>query len=53
MQISSNDKTVRSNTVQDLKECNSQSLTTKAKKREQLISIMPATKILLTYWVIT
>ena len=33
MQIFSNDKTVRSNTVQDLKEFNSQSLSTRVKKR--------------------
>ena len=41
MQIISNDKIVRSNTVQDLKGLNSQSLTTQAKKREQLVSITP------------
>ena len=44
MQINSNDKTVRSDTVQDLKEFNSQSLSTLAKKREQLVSKMPAIK---------
>ena len=33
MQIISNDKTVRNDTVQDLKEFNSQSLSTRAKKR--------------------
>ena len=33
MQIISNDQTVRSNTVQDLKELNAQSLTTQAKKK--------------------
>ena len=32
MQISSRDKTVRSDTIQDCKEFNSQSLTTQAKK---------------------
>ena len=32
MQIISNDKTVRSNTVNDLKEFNNQSLATQAKK---------------------
>ena len=37
-----NDKNVRSNTVQDLKEFNLQSLTTQAKKREHLVSKMPA-----------
>ena len=44
MSISSNDKTVGSNTVQDLKEFNSQSLSTKVKKGEQLVSMMPAVK---------
>ena len=44
MQIVSNDKTVRNNTVQDLKEFNSQSLATQAKKGEQLVSMMPAIK---------
>ena len=33
MQFISNDETVRSNTVQDLKDCNSQSLATQAKKK--------------------
>ena len=42
MQIISNDKTVRNDTIQDLKEFNSQSLTTQAKKGEQLVSMMPA-----------
>ena len=37
-----NDKTVRSDTVQDLKEFNSQCLSTQAKKAEQLASMMPA-----------
>ena len=40
----SNDKTVRSDTVQDLKKFNQQSLTTQAKNGEQLISMMPAIK---------
>ena len=44
MQIISIDKTVRSDTVQDLKKFNSQSLKTQAKKREQLVSMMPAFK---------
>ena len=44
MQIISNDKTVRNNTIQDLKEFNSQSLSTQAKKGEQLISMMSASK---------
>ena len=44
MQIISNDKTVRSDTIQDLKEFNSQSLTTQVKKGEQLVSMVPAIK---------
>ena len=40
----STDKTVRSDTIQDLKEFNLQSLTTQAKKGEQLVSLMPAIK---------
>ena len=42
MQLSSNDKTVRNDTIQDLKDFNQQSLTTQAKKLEQLVSMMPA-----------
>ena len=44
MQITSTDKTVRNDTIEDLKEFNSQSLTTQAKKGEQLVSMMPAIK---------
>ena len=44
MQIISSDKTVRIDTVKDLKEFNSQSLATQAKKGEQLVSMMPAIK---------
>ena len=44
MQIISSDQTVRKNTIEDLKEFNSQSLSTKAKKGEQLVSMMPAIK---------
>ena len=44
MQLSSNDKSVRNDTIQDLKDFNQQSLTTQAKKREQLVSMMPAIK---------
>ena len=44
MQTFSNDKTVRNDTIQDLKEFNSQSLATQAKKGEQLVSMMPAIK---------
>ena len=42
MQIISNDKTVRNDTIQDLKDFNSQSLSTRAKKGEQLVFMMPA-----------
>ena len=44
MRIISTDKTVRNDTIQDLKEFNSQSLATQAKKGEQLVSMMPAFK---------
>ena len=44
MQLSSNDKTVRNDTIQDLKDFNQQSLTTQAKKGGQLVSMMPAIK---------
>ena len=44
MQIVSNDKTVRSDTIQDLGDFNSQSLSTQAKKGEQFVSVIPATK---------
>ena len=44
MPISSKDRTVRSNTVEGLKEFNSQSLATQAKKGEQIVSMMPAIK---------
>ena len=44
MQIISDEKTVRIDRVQDLQEFNSQSLTTKAEKRRQLVSMMPAIK---------
>ena len=44
MQIISNDETVRNDTIQKSKEFNQQSLTTHAKKGEQLISMMPAIK---------
>ena len=42
MQSISNDKTIRSDTVQDLKQINLQCLTTQAKKGEKLVSMMPA-----------
>ena len=44
MQIISNDETVRSNTVQELKDFNSQFFPTQAKKGEQAVSVMPAIK---------
>ena len=44
MQISSTNQKVRNNTVQDLKDFNQQSLSTQAKKGEQLTSMMPAIK---------
>ena len=42
MQIISIDKTVRNDTIEDLKDFNSQSLSLSAKKGEQLVSMMPA-----------
>ena len=42
IKLIANDKTVRKDTVQDLKEFNNQSLATQAKKGEQLVSMMPA-----------
>ena len=44
MLIISNDQTARSDTVQDIKDFNSQSLATQDKKGEQLVSLMPAIK---------
>ena len=44
MQIISNDQTVRSDTVQDIKDFNSYSLATQYRKGEQLVSMMPAIK---------
>ena len=44
IQITSDDKTVRNDTIQVLKEFNSQSLTTQATKGEQLVSMMAANK---------
>ena len=44
MQIISSDKTGRNDTIEDLKDFNSESLSTKAKKREELVSMMPAIK---------
>ena len=42
MQFIYNDKTIRSNTVQHIKDINSQSLATLVRKREHLVSLMPA-----------
>ena len=42
MQIISNDKTLRNDTIQNLKDFNQQSLTTQAKKGEKLVHMMPA-----------
>ena len=44
MQINSSDQTVRNDTIEDLKEFNSQSLSTKTKRGEELVSMMPAIK---------
>ena len=44
MQIISNDKTERSNTVKILTDCNSQCSETQAKKGEQLVPTMAAFK---------
>ena len=44
MQTISSDQTVRNNAIQDLKEFNSQSISTRAKKGEQLVSMMPSIK---------
>ena len=41
VQFISNFKRVRNDTMQNLKEFNSQSLSTPAKKGEQLVSMMP------------
>ena len=44
MQIGFTNQKVRNNTIQDLKDFNQQSLSTRAKKGEQLVSMMPAIK---------
>ena len=44
IQIYANDITVRNDTLHDLKEFNNQSLGEPAKKGEQLVSLMPASK---------
>ena len=44
MQIGSTNQRVRNNTIQDMKDFNKQSLSTRAKKGEQLVSMMPAIK---------
>ena len=42
MQLGSSDRSVRKDTIQDLKDFNQQSLSTQAKRGEQLVSMMPA-----------
>ena len=44
MQLSSTDQTVRNETIQDLNEFKQQSLSTQAKKGEQLTAMIPAIK---------
>ena len=44
MQLGSSDQSVRNDTIEDLKDFNQQSLSTQAKKGEQLVSMMPAFK---------
>ena len=44
IQLVKNDQSVRDNAILELKEFNAQSLTTQAKKGEQLITMMPAIK---------
>ena len=44
MQLGSTNQKIRNNTIQDLKDFNQQSLSTRAKKGEQLVSMMPAIK---------
>ena len=44
IQLISDDKIITSDTVQGMKDFNSQSLSTQAKKGEQLVSMMPAIK---------
>ena len=44
MQNISNDKAARNDTIQDIKQFNSQSLSTQAQKGEQLVSTMSAIK---------
>ena len=44
LQLVSTDQTVRNDTIEDLRAFNSQSLSTRAKKGEQLVSMMPAIK---------
>ena len=44
MQLFSSDQTVRDNTIEGLKDFNSQSHSTRSKKGEKLVSMMPAIK---------
>ena len=49
IQIIANDKKVRKDTVQDIKDFNSQSQSTQVKKGEELVSMLPAFKKLSIY----
>ena len=51
IQISSNDKTVRNVTIQDIEDFNQKSLTTQAKKGEQLFAMVRLLKKLLIFYV--
>ena len=44
MQLGSSDQPVRNDTIEDIKYFNQQSLSTQAKKGEQLVSMMPTIK---------
>ena len=44
LQLISSDETVKNYTIQELKDFNSQSVATQAKKREQLVFMMPSIK---------
>ena len=44
IQFISTDQSVRNDTIEDLKDFNSQSLSTRAEKGEQLVGMMPAIK---------
>ena len=42
IQLASNEKIIREATIRDLKECESQSLLTQAKRGEELVATLPA-----------